>query len=85
VLNVLHILRNLLLDLTFFEGGVCGIVVNEIEAFSTENITETEIANILKQDICSLLSGSLATICDDIIQNIPDIVPLISPLRTNSK
>jgi hypothetical protein len=56
------------------KGGICGIVVNEIEAFTTENETEIEIANIIKQEVCSIFGGSLEAVCENLVQELPNIV-----------
>jgi hypothetical protein len=56
------------------ECGLCGIAINEVEGFMAENITETEIQKIIAQDLCSNLSGYLATVCMGFVGLIPTII-----------
>jgi hypothetical protein len=55
-------------------GGICGIVVNEIEAFAMENKTITDITGKLQTGVCNHVSGFFQTICNELIQELPAIV-----------
>ncbi len=54
-------------------GALCGIVVNEVEGFVAENMTEQEIIDTIEQDICSQ-APSFEAFCDSLISKIPQIV-----------
>jgi len=56
------------------ECGVCGIVINEIEGFIVENLTESEIITQLDQDVCSFMTGDLEAICDQLVADVPNIL-----------
>jgi hypothetical protein len=52
-------------------GALCGIALNEVEGFLIENISLTEMEQVLDKDVCSLLTGTLATVCDDLVSRLP--------------
>ncbi len=54
-------------------GALCGIVVNEVEGFVAENMTEQEIIDTIEQDICSQ-APSFEAFCDSLMSKIPQIV-----------
>jgi hypothetical protein len=56
------------------ECALCGIVLNEVEGFMAENITEQEIMNEIDQEICQALSGPLYATCEAIKEEIPTII-----------
>lgn len=55
-------------------GGLCTIAVNEIEGFVSENMTEIDIENKLKNGLCKTLGGAYVFICDEVAQYLPKIV-----------
>ena len=57
-----------------YVGGICGIAVNEIEGFMAENLTIAEIESAMDSSLCSLLSGSLAKVCDEVVGQLPTVV-----------
>jgi hypothetical protein len=59
------------------ECGLCSIAINEIEGMMAENLTQTEMEQKLQADVCSLLSGSMAQICDGLVDQIPTVVNMI--------
>lgn len=52
---------------------LCAIVVNEIEGFLEENITDTEIEKILQDDICNHL-GAAKEECEGLVKKVPQII-----------
>jgi hypothetical protein len=57
---------------------LCGIVVNEIEGFMEENITDTELKEIITKDVCDHLGEKAKGDCSDLVQLIPEIIKMIS-------
>jgi hypothetical protein len=53
---------------------VCGIAVNEVEAFVMENRSLSFIETQIENDVCGLISGSFEIICDSLIKDLPEIV-----------
>jgi hypothetical protein len=53
---------------------LCGIVVNEIEGMLSENISETDIENMLRKDVCAHIGGGASTYCDDLVAMLPGII-----------
>jgi len=53
--------------------ALCGIVVNEIAGFLIENLTITEIEQLLKMDLCDNL-GMGKFICDGLVEALPIIL-----------
>jgi len=62
---------------------LCGIVINEIEGFLIENITDTDIEKRLDEDICQHL-GAIKKDCDDIVKQVADIIQDIEAGRSVS-
>lgn len=60
-----------------FECILCGIVVNELEGFVAENISETEIEALLTKDVCDHLSGVVKDTCINLAQLAPEIIDRI--------
>lgn len=60
-------------DLTV-ECALCGIAINELEGFLIENLTLAEIESKLKQDVCTLFSGSIQQACDGLVDKLPYIL-----------
>jgi len=58
--------------------------VNEIEGFVAENISESEIEQNMEDDLCSLLGGLLATVCDDIVSQIPRVINMLETTQSVS-
>eukprot|EP01119_Soliformovum_irregulare_P014091 TRINITY_DN3818_c0_g1_i2.p1 TRINITY_DN3818_c0_g1~~TRINITY_DN3818_c0_g1_i2.p1 ORF type:complete len:288 (-),score=60.68 TRINITY_DN3818_c0_g1_i2:686-1549(-) len=56
------------------ECALCGIVVNEIEGFLAENLTEQAIINMIDSRICSYFSGAMAIRCDELVSYIPTLI-----------
>jgi hypothetical protein len=65
--------------------GICGIVVNEIEAFAMENKTITDITGKLQTGVCNHVSGFFQTICNELIQELPAIVESVENRYTVSE
>jgi len=59
------------------ECALCGIAVNEVEGLMAENITESEIESFLDSNICTLLSGEMQTLCDDLVAQLPNIIKML--------
>jgi len=53
--------------------ALCGIVVNEIAGFIIENLTISEIEDILKKDLCQNL-GVVKAICDALVDALPIVI-----------
>jgi hypothetical protein len=64
------------------ECGMCGIVVNEVEGFLMENITEQEIMNQIQTDVCSVLSGPLQAACNELVSQIPEVIDRIENMES---
>jgi hypothetical protein len=64
------------------ECGLCGIVVNEVEGFVAENISEEEIMNTIESDVCNYLSQPMQTACDELVSDIPEIITRIESLES---
>jgi len=56
------------------ECALCGIVVNELEGFLAENISEQEIIQTIDSRICTYLSGDLSARCDELVSYIPELI-----------
>jgi len=56
------------------ECALCGIVINELEGFIAENQSDYYIINYLKDDVCSLFSGIMAQMCNNLAYQIPTII-----------
>jgi len=57
-----------------FTCAFCGIAINELEGYIAENLTISEMQDIIEKDICSNLGGFLRTACDLFVTQIPLIV-----------
>jgi hypothetical protein len=57
-----------------FECGICSIALNEVEGFVAENLTVTEMQQLLQKDICSKLSGEGLLVCEMVVPLIPTII-----------
>jgi len=55
---------------------LCGIVVNEVEGFLEENITDVEIQQRIEKTICSHLGDAKAE-CDLLVKEIPLIIKML--------
>jgi len=53
-------------------------VVNELEGFLEENITDTEIKERLTKDICDHVGEGAKKDCTDLVDLVPEIVKMIS-------
>lgn len=56
---------------------LCGIVINELEGFLEENITDTEIQEKLRKSVCDNLGGGRED-CDALVDEVPEIIKMIS-------
>lgn len=73
--------KNNLGDMTV-ECGLCGIAVNEIEALLAENLTQQAIEQELEKRVCSILGGTLAKTCDELVENLPVLIQLIEQYQS---
>ena len=65
------------LHIPTISGALCGIAVNEIEAFLAENVTEEEIEKFLISNVCSFVSGEIQVMCDQLVQALPALVIIL--------
>jgi len=54
--------------------GLCGIVINELEGFLSENLTESEIIKKINSNLCNLLASDVKAECIQITSQIPEIL-----------
>jgi len=57
--------------------ALCGIVVNEVQAFILENITLEELEDLINSDLCSNLGGEAQEICNNLVTELPQIIEAI--------
>merc|ERR1719321_491501 len=56
------------------ECTICGYIVNAVEGYLAENKTETEIVQLLENDVCAIL-GPIKSTCDALVaQYLLDII-----------
>lgn len=56
------------------ECALCYVAINEVEGFLAENITEAEIEDLLRNQVCTELSPELQVVCDGVADNLDKIV-----------
>jgi len=73
------------LKATNLECGLCAIVINEVEGFIAENLTESEMQVLLTKDLCSKLGGVAETICDGVVKLVPTVISSFESFATVSQ
>jgi len=63
--------------------AVCDMVMNAIQGWVAENISQQEIIQVL-DDVCALVPPQFKIVCDMIADNIPSIVANFESIRTIS-
>jgi len=60
-----------------FTCALCGIAVNEIQGWVAENISISEMENLLETTVCNNLSGFLKIACDDLVDQLPTVISFL--------
>jgi len=63
---------------------ICGLLVNEVQGFLAENITEEEIEKRLNADLCTKLNSKYTTLCDGLVDQLPEIIDEIENKKSVS-
>jgi len=53
---------------------LCGIVVNEVQGFAAENISEADMEKFLKNSTCPIIPDPIRVFCDEMVTFIPEII-----------
>jgi hypothetical protein len=61
-----------------FKCALCGIALNELEGLLSENLTIAEIEATLDKDLCQPLGTPGSEVCDFLVGELGNIIPLIT-------